>query len=520
MPIGDFLVRTARVRPEAIALVWGDERTTWSGLDAAVNRAANALIGVGVGAGDRVLVALENRPEFVQVFFAIAKIGAVAVPIPENSVESECVHFLADCAPRAVVVSQTSRAALLGATRTTQVDAVIDVDLDEHQGESLSLSRLTGSAEDREPTADIDPDGLCMIKYSSGTTGRPKGCCISHRSMDGAVTNLLNHVPFIADDRLSLSSPLSMGLGIWLLLGYAAAGATTYLLPRFDPEELLSLIRRERLTGSYAILSTFTQLLAAAEQGEHDLSSLRHFVGAPGPAADPIGSMRRLSNLPGFTAAMYNGWGSSEAVGFVTYLLPEDIRAALSDESLAQHIASVGREAIGCRIEIVDESGSVLPDGATGEMVIRSGYPFSGYWGQPEATQAVFDHGWLRSGDLAYKDEEGFIQLAGREKDMVKTGGMNVYPAEVEQVLSSHPAVLEAAVFGVPDQRWGEKVIACIVVRSEISGEDVRLFAREHLSGYKVPKAIHVLDDLPRNDTGKIVKRELRDLFMAAEGIG
>jgi acyl-CoA synthetase (AMP-forming)/AMP-acid ligase II len=510
--IGEFPLRNARRMPGKTALVWQDRRLTWGELNERVNRLANALERLGAGPGTAIASLIENSDTFIELNFAVAKLGAILVPIMPRSVPREIAHVVGDVSAKIVVADSAARDALASIRAGLgSIETVIGT----HSGDAFDIERLMHDASADEPAIRADPDAVGLIKYTSGTSGTPKGCARSHRQTALAALLYVAHVPHHESDRATISSPLAAGFAISLANAMALGGSCIHVLPRFDPELLLETIERERITLAYAIQSTFNAFTRHPDLDRFDLASVRLFTGTSA-SQDTILGMRRLRCHPSFRGLFVNAYGSSEAGGYISYNMPEDYERALADPALAQRVESIGREALLCRIECMDEDMRALPYGEVGEMAIRAPTVFAGYWNLPEATAAVFRDGWLMTGDLAFKDTDGFVYLAGRKRDMIKTGGINVYPAEIEYVLAGHAKVAEVAVVGVSDERWGEKVVACVVAREPCTEAELLGHCADKLAGYKRPKLIRFMAQLPKNDTGKILKRELRELLQAS----
>jgi acyl-CoA synthetase (AMP-forming)/AMP-acid ligase II len=514
MHIGEFVARNARRMPARPALVWQGRRFSWGEFNQRVNRLANALARFGAGPGTTLAGLLDNGSAFLELNFAAAKIGAVLVPIMPRSVPREIAHVVNDVGAK-IVLAERDVLPVIGSIRAglASVEAIIGLE----SGDAFDLERLMHDASADEPEVQVDPDAIGLIKYTSGTSGVPKGCARTHRQTALAALLYVAHVPHHESDRATISSPLAAGFAISLANAMVLGGSTIHVLRKFDPQVLLETIERERITLAYAIQSTFNAFTRYPELDRFELSSLRLFTGTSA-TQDTILGLRRLRAHPSFRGSFVNAYGSSEAGGYVSYNMPEDYEQALAQPELEPRVESIGREAMFCRIECLDEALRPVPCGEVGEMAIRSPTAFAGYWNMPEATAAVFRDGWLMTGDSAFKDADGFVYLAGRKRDMIKTGGINVYPAEIEYVLSGHAKVAEVAVVGVPDERWGEKVVACVIARAPCTQTELLEYCADKLAGYKRPKLIRFMSQLPRNDTGKIVKRELRELLAGGSG--
>ena len=509
MLLGDMVTNNARRIPNHEGLIWEDERITWGQLNQRVNRLANGLIGRGVRSGSRVAFILNNCKEIVELYYAIAKIGCISVPIMPRSVGREIAH-IANNVGVSVLFAGSESADLVKGIRgeLKSVEAVIGVGAGHSFPEDYD--DLVMKSPDKEPGIRVDPDSICTIFHTSGTTGTPKGCILKHRAKVTSRLSALAHIPHVEDDRALVFYPLTLSFSTDMFQNHVLRGIPTVLLSRFDEVEMLSTIERERITLAYVIESTFDRLIGHPDLEKYDLSSLRYLY-ATSATKDASKGIKRMRELKGFHAKFWNGYGSTEGGGWVTHCGPTDIDRSLEDPSFSNVFKSIGREAMLCRIDCLDDDGNPVPVNETGEMVISAPWLFSGYWNQPEQTAEVLREGWLFTGDLASKDKNGFIYLVGRKKDMIKTGGVNVYPAEIEAVLREHAKVKEVAVVGVSDEHWGEKVIACVVASAPISEEELLNYCADKLAGFKKPKAVVFLDSLPKDNTGKIVKRKLRE---------
>lgn len=505
MLISNCVARNLRRRPNELALQFEGTRRSWSELHARINRIGNGLIFLGVGPGKAVASILHNSPELVEVQLACLAIGAIYVPIMPGSVEREIAHVLSDVGA-SIVVCDAQFASRLKELSMTLVTVGCT------GSGALSYDDLMAQSAPQDPGVSVRPDAVAMVRYTGGTTGRPKGCIATHDQLGWAAAAYLAQLPFSADERGTISSPLSAGLAIATLHQYVAAGVPTFLLPRYDAGQLLKVIATERITRIYAVETMFNSLVRHPDMPSTDLSSLRLVYGNS-PGKEAADGFRQLRQNPTFSGRFYNAYGSTEAGGSVSFNMPDDIDAALAQPELAQRTESIGRVGMFCRIECRSEDGTPVAAGEVGELTINSPSQFSEYHKLPEATAEVLRDGWLYTGDLARMDSDGFIFLAGRKRDMIKSGGLNVYPAEVEGVLAGHPLVEEAAVVGAPDERWGEMVVAFVHVQSPCDEAELAAYCAERLAGYKRPKQYRFVTALPKSETGKILKRELKALL-------
>jgi acyl-CoA synthetase (AMP-forming)/AMP-acid ligase II len=503
MVIGETLARQARLNPQGEALVVGDRRLTWQALNAGSNRAANALLSLGARHGDRILLILGNSIEFVECYYALAKLGCVSAPVMPRSAGGEIV-FIAETLRARFIVADAAAAPLVGEIRQqlTTVEAVVGVG-DGH-GLPLDYHRLAAAASDDEPDAAVVPGDRLTVKFTSGTTGTPKGCVRTHQNFIAASSITLMELPLRDDDCAVIAAPLAAGMAISQLVFLVMRGIRICMLPRFEPGAYLDLVERERPTLAYLMDGMSKRLCSHPRFAEADLGSLRLYH-----PVNSIAVLRALREQRSFRADFSSGFASSEAGGLVSIKRPEDYRHGLADPASAHLLESVGREAMLCRIECLDDSLNIVAAGEVGELAIRAPSVFQDYWERPDETARALRDGWLLTGDLASKDADGYIYLRGRKRDVVKTGGMSVYPAEIEPVLLSYRKITQAAVVGMPDPEWGERVVACVVATDGCTEEEVVAHCRDLLAAYKRPKSVAFFATLPTNDIGKIVKQEL-----------
>jgi len=503
MLIGETLSHQARNRPDSEALAVGERRLSWRELDEGANRFANALLGLGAKHGDRVLMLVGNTVEFVEIYYGLAKIGCISAPVMPRSVGAE-IKFIADNLRARFVVAEADSAPILRGLELESVETMIGIGAG--HGLALDYRALMDRASARDPGVEVDPDDYLTTKFTSGTTGAPKGCLRSHRNFIMAASILLMELPLHDGDCAIIANPLAAGMAISQLTMFVLKGVRSVMMPRFEPAEYLELVNRTRPTLLYLMDTMMRRCIALPQFADTDFGSARLYHGAG--SRDVIDALR---HHPSFRAGFSFGFASSEAGGLVTFRLPEHYEKALSDPRYEYLMETAGKEAPLTRVDCLDDDLSPVPLGEVGELAVRGPTVFKGYWERPEETAKTLRDGWLLTGDLAHKDKDGFIFIRGRKKDMIKSGGINVYPAEVEPVLMSHPKIAEAAVVGVPDREWGEKVVACVVAREPCTEAEVIDFCRDKLASYKRPKSVIFLAEMPMR-AGKIVKRDLIDL--------
>ena len=513
--LDEFVRRHGLRTPDKPAVVMGSHVLTWSQLDRRVDRVANALLALGLRPNDRVAVMLPNRPEFFELYFGISRAGLVGVPVSYRLTPPELTEILGVARPSLLVFDghyADAAAALLSRLPGVRHSWVIGVG--QVAGARAYEERLAAAA--AEPvTSPAGEHDTFAIFFTSGTTGLPKGAMVSHLNLEANGYN-----QFVADqsrreDVNLVGTPLYHMGAVFMAVTYIMLGCTQVVVERFEPGLWLENLQAHRATVALLVPTMLNAVLNHPRLDHFDLSSLRlvFYGGGPMPPAVLRRALNRLQC--GFT----QGYGLTETLE-ATFLVATDHVLGGSDQQ-EQRLASAGREAVGAEVRIVDDAGRDLGTGEVGEVLIRSRSIISGYWENPEETAQALRGGWFYTGDLGYLDEDRYLFIVDRKKDMVVSGGVNIYTKEIESVLYAHPAVLEAAVFGVPDENWGEVVTACVVLRpgGRTTGQELIDHCRVSLAGYKKPKAVHFLDELPKNPSGKVLKRELRVLF-TSEGTG
>lgn len=494
--IAQVLRDNAVAHPDDVALVGADGATiTYAELDSRSNRRAQQLRAAGVSAGDRIAHLDRNAPSAAELLLATAKLGAVLVPLNWRLAEPELAALLHDCR----------------APRLFCGEGFIDVARRLHDAPE-TLDGTVADAPDEDPRSDGDLEAVVLQLYTSGTTGRPKGVQITNRNLSLLTAGVADMWGVDSDSVSLVAMPLFHigGMG-WLLVGLAN-GAANVLVPEIDPPALLETMERERVTNAFLVPTVLQMLSAIPGAAERDWSALRSMA----YGASPITTTALKAALKTFRCPLYQVYGMTETTGAIVQLDAADHDPDGPREHL---LRSAGRPYEWMELRIVDPAtGEQCAPQQVGEVQVRGDSVTPGYFDNPEETERALDSdGWLHTGDGGYLDEEGYLFLTDRIKDMIVTGAENVYPVEVEEVLSGHPAVEEVAVFGVPDERWGELVCAAVVPR-EAAGDGfdadalVR-FARERLAGYKLPRRVHVLTELPKTGSGKISKKDLREQF-------
>jgi len=511
-PYAYYLGRAARWYPERIAAIEGEARLTYRELDRRVSALARALVHLGVKPGDRVAVLQANNHEFMEALAGAARAGAAFVPILGMLTEADHAYVVQDCGARvliAPVAALGTRARALK-ERVPGVAHVIAVGGGEG---ALDYEQLLTAHAGLAPVIRGKEGDLGQILYTSGTTGKPKGVVHTFATTQAAMFAWVEIARRQPGDVGLLYTPMSHFAARLMDSGWVA-GSTAVILQAPDPVQTFTAIERHRVTHLLAIPTLLQMFLGHPEIDRHDLSSLRFICYAAAPASSAL--VRRA--IQRFGSILHTGWGGTEAYGLNTHMTPAEHQAAL--EGHDERLLSCGREnSLGGRVRILDGEGRDVPPGDVGEACVRAPWMTAGYWNLPELTAQTIVDGWLHFGDLARVDEDGYVYLVDRKGDMIITGGMNVYPREVEEVLYQHPAVLEAAVIGVPDEKWGEAVKAVVALKSgQTAGEaELLAFAKERLAPFKVPKSLEIRSSLPKTPVGKISRRDVKTQYWAGQ---
>jgi len=487
----------AAARPDALAVVDDDGALTWSELDERIDRLATGLRGqLGLREGDAAVLVSHNRREVIEAQAALARIGAAAVAVSWRSTPDELEYLVDHCGAKAVLVDAACLDAVAEADLPRVGDRYVVIGGDAPFGHGYDA--LLASA----PAARLDGHEGRVVIYTSGTTGKPKGAVRDlSEGMVWSILHVLDELPLRADDRHLAVCPMYHSTAFGFIGFTLVLGGTVVIERRFDPERFLAAIERHRITTTAVVPTMLQRVLALPEatRRRYDTSSLHAVLsgGAPLSGALAERAMHELGHV------LYNFYGSTET-GLNTFATPQELLRAPG---------TIGHAVAENEIRLLDARGAEVADGETGELWVRNGMLIAGYHANDAATRESMRDGFFGVGDLAHRDADGLYHLDGRKRDMIITGGVNVYPAEVEEVLHRHPDVAEAAVVGVDDPEWGERVRACVVPRAgAIDEADVIAFTRARLAGPKCPREVVVLDALPKNPTGKVLKRQLRAL--------
>jgi long-chain acyl-CoA synthetase len=503
MIVPDQIARAVARFPDQVAAICGDEHRSFRELDVRCNRLANALVGLGLKKGDRVATFLDNSIRCIEVDFALAKAGLVRVSVNPRSTAKDLSYILADSDAR-VLIFGSNHAGVIGAAALAPVERCVRVH--EHEAdpkspvEAADYENLMAWAASALPRVELVPEDLYCLFYTSGTTGKPKGVMLSHRSILEVTTNLLLDTgPRASGEKILLTQPLSHGSGFFVLPWFMR-GCTCVIMRQFDAVESLRLTRIHAIE-TVKLIPTMLQRIIRVE-GAFDLPKLQQII----YGASPLPTEVLREAIAKFGNKFVQIYGQSEAPMAITVLTIDDHDLTHRDLS---RLASAGRPWSTVEVRIVDDHGNDVPAGMPGEVVIRAPQVMSGYWKRPDLTAEAIKDGWLHTKDWGRVDAEGFVYLLGRKDEMIISGGYNIAPREVEDVLYLHPAVQEAAVVGEPDAEWGQAVVAYVAFRDGTTGAELLEFSKAQL-GFKKPKRIYRIKELPKNANGKIQKTALK----------
>lgn len=479
--------RAARLYSQGTALASGPIRRTFRELNDRIAGIAAALSAHGFGVGDRLAILLPNEPEYIELVYACSWLGVIAVPLNTRLSRVEIDRILVDASPRGLI--RHSSLPQPGVQIPWQL--VLDK-------EPLTVASQSA------PDAIYNPEAVMALVYTSGTTGRPKGVVLTHANVLANVHFLNYWMPYKEGGVYLHAAPLFHIVDFPLLFAAPAFGTCQVTIPRFSPEEFCETVARERVSHTVLVPTMINLLTQFPNLSDYDLTSLERIAYGGSPIAPELihGFRKVLPNV-----RLVQGYGSSET-GFLTGLLDHD--------HTGDRLISCGRPCPGIDVRVADEAGKELGPGEHGELVARGANVMRGYWNDSDETHRAFRDGLFRTGDIGYRDADGYFYILDRLKDMIVTGGENVYSGEVEAVIYQHPAVREAAVFGIPDPKWGELVMACVVLKPghTLSATDLIAYCRQSLANYKIPRRVEFSEtDLAKSGSGKILKRVLRERF-------
>jgi len=501
--VGQIMLQRAELSPSLEAFVEPstDIRMSYRELNAYTNRCAAVLSGMGLAPGDRVALLMKNCVEFVGLFYGAAKLGLVVVPLNTRLAAAELAFILSDSGAKALFYGLECAETTSGIRADEEYDVQVQNWIQAHTGGDCEqcLATLLKEADDSEPEPTAGGSDNLFIMYTSGTTGLPKGVVHTHDTISWAVYSWATTMDTRYRDRLLLPLPMFHVAALTTVIACATGGVSIISMPNFDPLAAWALIKSERVNIGGAVPAILNFMRQAPDFENFQSEHFRCFAtgGAPLPKA-----LIEIYNAKNIEAVQ--GYALTESGGGGSFLL---------NEYAISKAGSAGKPAMFCDMRVRDEHGNITRAG-TGEVVIKAPFIMKEYWNRPDATAETFDRGWFRTGDIAEIDEEGFVYIKDRIKDMIISGGENIYPAEIENVIIAHPAVAEVAVIGLPDEKWGE--VACAVVVADpgaVTAEQIVEHCGKKLSRFKLPKKVIFADAIPRNPGGKVLKRVLKEKY-------
>ena len=500
MLVGDIVSSNARLYPNKISIVDKNVRLTWAQFNDRVNRLANVLLGLGLKKGDRVGLLSENRHEYAEFFFAVAKAGLITVCLNYRLTPEQLLRIVNDSQPRAIIVEDRHVSTI--ETIAKNIEFVLGIG--KKHGCPYDYEALLATSSPTAPEVELQEQDLFRLNYTTGITGTSKGVMLTHKNEIANCIMRLQATPNTPDDVVLTAAPL-FAAGVQCRFFGAAFLGCTFVITSFSADNFVKMVEKERITYGSLLPTTFRMVKEYLKQSpnQYDLSCLRKLQPEGGQhcSGDDLKEMLDYFNIPhNMTCKPY---GMTEAMPS-TYLIPEDVAAGLSTkatEKEKRRVESIGKPLFNAQVRVVDENDNDLPPGQVGEIIIKGDQVMKGYWNNPERTAKALRGGWFHSSDLGEMDEEGYLYFKGRMDFVIKTGGLMVGPEEVEAVIMEHPAVVEAAVIGISDERWGQAVTAVTCLKPGLSttAEEIIGFCRKRLASFQVPKRVIFMEKLPRD---------------------
>lgn len=508
MLVGYFPTKNARNYPDKTAVVFKGSRMSFKETNDRACCLANSLLEMGIEKGDRVCILLNNCHNYMEIYFACAKIGAISTPINNKFSESE-IAYIMNNSEAVTLIAGHEFIATINSIRSELPHLKHLIYLGKETDGALSYGAVIDCADPVEPHLDMDDDETIFLVYTSGTTGNPKGAMLTHRTMLSACQAITIHRQMTHKDIYVYSAPLYHVAGICGMIATFFVGATSVILEGFEPKLVLEAIEKEKATTAFLVPTMLMSILDDPDLKNYNLSSIRRIFYGAAPMPPPLID-RALKEMK---VNFFQAYGMTEVnAGYITYLGEED-HIIGDDPEKERRLYSVGREGINAEVRIFSEEDRELPNGEIGEVVLRGQHIMKGYWKDPEKTARTLRNGWMHTGDMGYFDDGNYLFLVDRKKDMVISGGVNIYPREIEDVLLEHPSVKETAVIGVPDEKWGEAIKAFIILEEAYSATEDEIIehCKSFLASFKKPKYVEFVNDFPRNPSGKVLKKVLRE---------
>jgi len=506
MKVGDIIRQTAARYPDKVGLVYEDQQYNWQEVNSRVNRLAHGLLGLGLRKGDRVAILSRNCNQYLEFYFAAAKAGLISVPLNTWLLPTELSELIHDSGAAGIIVDEiyTEKAEGL------DVDSVKhSIGLGQDHPYPHDLEHLIRESSDEEPDVEVEENDIFTLAYTSGTTGRSKGAMVTHKNSCTAVKTMAQEWRFQPHSVYLMHAPMFFAAGGGSRF-HAVLRGSRCLIMTYDASKALEIIEKERVTHFSMTPTQIRRIIEHPRVQEYDLSSVCQIglIGAPHSVAE----IKKVEEV--FGHVWYCAWGMTETSTCGTVLQPEEVAL---EGPLSRRLTSVGKAEVGMEVRVVDEKGeAVACDGEQmGEAILRGDAVMKGYWNKPEETAEVLKEGWFYTGDLVALDEEGYLYIVDRKKDIIISGGINISAREVEEVIYTLPAVTHCAVIGVPHKEWGETPKAIVVKKEGMSLTEREIIEHcaKHLASFKKPTSVDFVDNLPMTASGKILKKDLREMY-------
>lgn len=501
--IGEMLTGSTHKFPDKIAIICDGKQATYRELNSRVNQLAHGFLHRGITRNSRVVILMYNSVELVEIYFALAKVGIVGIPLNFRLSGSEISYIIENSNATALIMGEEYESTISQLkSQLPRIEHFITVEKEPHK--KSRYYSLYHNRPDREPETKVKPEDESFVIYTSGTTGKPRGVILTHKNHFWNTINYIIAYQMDESDVDMALTPMFHSSTMGRIFTYVFAGSTFITSNRFDPEQAMELITQHNVTSITQTPTMYTALLSLRRTERYHTSSVKRIVSGAAPISPEMkGELAQL--FP--HAGIFDLYGLTEASPGVTILGPHDP---------PEKVTSVGKPMMSVRIKIVGEDGEELASGESGEIICRGPNVMKGYYNNQAATQEVLKEGWLYTGDVGKIDQDGYLYLTGRKKELIISGGENIYPAEVEAVLQRHPLILEAAVIGVPDEYWGESVKAIVVPKpgESLTEQEVIEYCKSRLAPYKKPKSVDFMDVLPRNAAHKVMKTELLKRYL------
>ncbi|MFC2122921.1 long-chain-fatty-acid--CoA ligase [Bacteroidota bacterium] len=509
MILGDIVRRNARRYPTKTAVVLGSHRSNFNEFNHRVNSLANALLGLGMQQQDRVAILLDNCLQYIELYFAIPKASGIVMPLNTTLSKPEMASIINHAGARILVFGDMFVPII--DSLLSQLDSVETMVVVGNPTKGvMNYEELVKQYPPTEPEVEVGEEDIAYLLYSSGTTGMPKGTMVTHRAIIESALNYVLGCHLRHEDIGLLVTPLFYAaIPIAIVMPQFYMGATLIVADSFTPEAILKLVQKEKVTISFM---TSPMIMAIAEHfqfADYNISSLRHvwFGGVP----MPVESLKRVMKTCG--TIFFQSYGMVEITS-LTAVVPEEL-AIDSPPEKVKRLGSCGREAHNVEVRVVDDEGQDVVSGEVGEVIGKGDNLMKGYWQMPQATEEALKDGYMHTGDLATMDDDGYIYVMGRKKDLIISKGKNIYAVEIEETICQHPSVVEAAAIGVPDRKLGESIKAVVAIRKgeRVTAKDILEFCQQQLPDHAIPKSVTFTEKLPRNPAGKVLKRVLREQY-------